>query len=92
MSNLLVRESFNGTFDVKLTDGHCFANCGIGKDWFTVYIVETDHDYRNKGECQKLLEALIEYTTYKGLKFGIFCPMNDTIRHIADKLKIDIYE
>lgn len=91
-SNLLFRNGFNGTFDVKLSDGHCYANCASGKDWFTVYIIETDPEYRNRGECQKLLETLIEYTEFNGLKFGIYCPMNDTIRHIADKLKIEVYE
>lgn len=92
MSNILCRDSFNGTIDIKLEDGHCFANCGHGEDWLTVYIIETDPDYRNKGECQKLLKALVEFSTRKQLKFGIYCPMNDAIRHIVDKLQISIYE
>ena len=92
MSNLLVRDSFQGTIDVKLRDGHCFANCGHGKDWLTVYIIETDYEYENQGECQKLLKELKAFAKLKGLKFGIYCPLNNVIKHIADKLQINIYE
>lgn len=78
------------TFNFKLEDGHCVANCGIGDDWFTVYLVETPRAYRCKGECTRLLKALKDKAKEKGQQFRLFCPMNPIIEHICEKLNIEM--
>lgn len=49
MSKLMRKESIFGTYDFKLDDGHCVANVGIGVDWLTVYLIETEEGHRNRG-------------------------------------------
>lgn len=78
------------TYIFKLEDGHCFANCAFGDDWFTVYLVETLHSQRNKGECTRLLKALKDKAEEKGQQFRLFCPLNPTIEHICKKLNIEM--
>lgn len=36
MSKLMYRKAFADTYDFKLEDGHCVANCAFDKGWFTV--------------------------------------------------------
>lgn len=87
---LLRREAFGGTYDFKLEDGHAFANVAIGDDWATVYLVETDPKYRNRGEATKLLAALKKKMEEKGKTFRLWAPMNDVILGICKKLDIEI--
>ena len=42
MSKLMYRNAFADTYDFKLEDGHCVANCAFDKGWFTVYLIETE--------------------------------------------------
>ena len=49
MSKLMWRESMGGSYDVKLDDGHCIANIGMGKGWLTVYLIETEAGHRRNG-------------------------------------------
>lgn len=78
------------TFNFKLEGGHCLANCAMGDDWFTVYLVETLPNHRNKGECTRLLKALKDKAEEKGQEFRLFCPMNPIIEHICEKLNIEM--
>ena len=89
MSRLLIRTSFAGTFDFKLDDGACVANCGVGSDWLTVYLIETPKEKRGKGEAQKLLKSLTAYCKSTNKKMRLFCPMNAIILHICNKLGIE---
>ena len=76
--------------------GYCVAevHTGIenGKKWATVYQISTDPRYRNCGYCQTLLAKLKAEYEVRGFEFGLWCPMNDTIKHIINKLNIKAYE
>lgn len=87
-----IRESLGGTLDFKLDDGHCIANCGVGKDWITVYLIETEKEYHNQGECQRLLMRLKKIAEEQNKRFAIWQPMNSAMVHIANKLSIKIIE
>lgn len=54
--------SEGNAYFVKLEDGNCVANVGIGIDneerWITIYIIETKAAFRGKGEATKLIKAL----------------------------------
>lgn len=89
---LLARKSMGGTYDFKLEDGHAFANVAIGDDWATVYLIETDPEYRGKGEATKLLLALKKKMESKGKQFRLWAPMNDVIIHICEKHNIEVIE
>ena len=90
MSNLQFRKSLGGSYDFKLDDGFCVANCGIGKDWCTVYLLETHPEHRGKGEAQKLLKFLQEKCKQTNRKFRVWYPMNDKVEHICSKLGIEV--
>lgn len=90
MSKLVFREAFSETYDIKLDDGFCVANCGIGKDWLTVYLIETHPEHRGKGEAQRLLRKLKTRCEQTGRILRVWCPMNDVIKHICTKLNIEI--
>lgn len=92
MSTLLSRPSFAGTIDFKLSDGVCEANCGLGTDWLTVYLIETPKNNRNKGEAQALLRKLKEYCDSTNRRFGVWHPMNEVVEHICQKMGIKTYE
>lgn len=92
MSQLMYRNVFADTYDFKLEDGHCVANCAFDKGWFTVYLIETEKGFENKGECQRLLKALMERAKEEKQEFALWCPMNAQIQHIADKLNIKVYK
>ena len=87
-----IRESLNGTLDFKLNGGHCIANCGVGEDWITVYFIETEKDYRNQDECQRLLEKLKSVAKKQNKDFVIWYPMDEKIAYIANKLNIKVYK
>jgi len=90
MSKLSYRESLGGSYDVRLNDGFCVANCGIGEDWCTVYLIETVPEYRGKGEAQRLLKELQRRCKRTGRKLRLWCPMNEKIEYICEKLKIEV--
>lgn len=79
-----------GCYNFKLEGGNCLANAGVGEDWFTVYLIETNPAHRNKGEAQELLKAIKAKCEEKGKKLRLFCPMNPIIEHICEKLDIEI--
>ena len=83
-------------YEFCLKDGHCTAIVARGFDsegpWATIYEITTDPKYRYKGECQKLLKELKALLEPKGFRFGLWCPMNDIISNICDKLEIKTYE
>ena len=88
MDELMYRNSFADTYDIKLKNGHCIANCGVGEKWLTVYIIETENGFENQGECQKLLEKLREYCSANNKNLLLWCPLNEKINHICNKLNI----
>lgn len=70
----------------------CVANVaeGIEEDgskWATIYTVESSEP--NQGHCQTLLQWL-QYR-YKDYDFGCTVALNDTMRHILQKLNIKEY-
>ena len=71
--------------------GHSCALVAIGEApwrWATVYEISTEPKHRGKGECQKLLKALKALFEALGARFALWCPMNDTIEHICEKLGV----
>lgn len=92
MSELMYRNSFAGTYDFMLEDGHCVANCACDKGWLTVYLIKTEKGFEGKGECQRLLKALMKRAEEEKQEFAIYYPMNSIIEHIAKKLKIKVYQ
>ena len=89
MSNLMQRKSMGGTWDLKLDDGFCIANCGIGKDWCTIYLIETHPEHRNCGEAERLIKYLQKQCKDTNKKLRLWCPMNETIEHICKKLNLE---
>ena len=79
-----------GTYDIMLDGGHCVANCGKGKDWLTIYLVETDPQYRNQGEATRLLTRIKQVCESNNLELRLWCPMNKTIEHICEKIGIEM--
>lgn len=63
-----------------------------GKKWATVYEIMTAPAHRGKGEATKLLKGIKELYEKDGYKFGLWCPMNDVIAHICEKLGVETYE
>ena len=90
MGKLMRRNSAFGTYDFKLDNGHCVANVGIGKDWLTVYLIETEEGFRNRGEARKLLEELKNVCGKKGKVMYLWCPMNKAVKHLCESIGIKI--
>lgn len=90
-ANLLWQQDLisNG-LNVKLDDGHCIANVGIGDGWMTIYFIETEAKYRNKGEATRLILALRERAHTFDREFRVWCPMNEIIEHICEKYSIEV--
>lgn len=89
MGDLVCKKSFVvDTFDFKLRDGFCFANCGLGKDWLTVYLIATASEHQGKGEATKLLTALKEFCNKTGRTLRIWAP-NERCSRLCEKLKIE---
>lgn len=78
----------------RLENGHCVAVVALGIDakgkWATVYEIVTEPQYRNQGECQRLLQEIKRHFA-NDVRFGLWCPMNDAITHICKKLNITTY-
>ena len=91
MSKLTYRKSLNGTYDFKLDDGWCVANCGLSADACIIYLIMTEPSHQGKGEAQRLLMALKDrcIVTHRDL---IVRSPNEPMKHICDKLDILIFE
>lgn len=90
MNDLLVNMSMMETYDYRLKDGHCFVNAGVGKGWLTIYLIQTEIGYENQGEATRLLERLKEYSKETHRKLRVWCPMNEIVVHLCQKLEIEI--
>lgn len=89
MSELQYRESMGGSYDLRLADGHCVANAGIGKDWLTIYVIETEPEYRRQGEATRLLNEIKERCANTGRTLRVWHPMNPKMEDLCKKLKIE---
>lgn len=89
MARLQYRESLGGSYDLRLEGGHCVANAGIGGDWLTVYVIETEPEYRRQGEATRLLEELKKRCDNTGRHLRIWQPMNIWMENLCKKLKIE---
>lgn len=87
--SLQQKQSIFGTIDFRLSDGHCLANAGVGKDWLTVYLLQTDDGHENQGEAGKLMAALKEYCDRTKRTMRVWCPMNKKVAHICEKLGLE---
>ena len=86
---LCARESIHGTQDFKLLNGHCVANCGVGSNWMTVYLIETESRFRGEKEAQRLLQALKIWSENTSRSFQVWSP-NKIVKHICEKLDINV--
>lgn len=86
---LLHKHSIFGTIDFRLSDGHCVANAGVGKDWLTVYLLKTDEGCEGKGEASKIMAALKKYCDSTKKTMRVWCPMSKKVVHICEKLGIE---
>ena len=89
MSEVLIKRSFEGTYNLRFDDGHCTVNAGIGKDWITVYLVITEPEYRGQGEATRLLKEIKDISAKNGRTMRLWCPLDDAIVHICKKLNIE---
>lgn len=71
---------------------HCVACVGKGKDWLTLYQIETDFDYRKQGKATALLKEVKFQADAHGLKFGSTVALNDEMKRLLKKLEIEEYE
>ena len=83
------KQSIFGTIDFRLSDGHCIADAGVGKDWLTVYLLKTDDGHENQGEASKLMTALKEYCDSTKRTMRVWCPMSKKVVHICEKLGLE---
>lgn len=88
MSELLYRESFAGSYDVRLVDGHCTANVGIGKDWFTIYFIETALMHRRQGEATRLIGEIKKRCASTGRTLRVWQPMDVAMENLCKKLHL----
>ena len=82
--------AFAGTLDVRRTGGHAEANIAIGKTapgkkWLTIYLIETEPEYRRKGEARKLIRELREFAEKHKMQFAAWCPMNEAAENLFKK-------
>lgn len=89
MSNLLKRPSFADTYDIKLEGGYCTVNTEVGKDWLTIYIIETDKEHRGQGEATRLLTEIRDICAKFDRDFKVWCSLTDTMAHLCKKLNLE---
>ena len=92
MSKLLKRPSFADTYDIKLEGGYCTVNAAVGKDWLTIYIIETDKEHRGQGEATRLLTELKKRCAQNNQILRVWCPLNGAIVHLCKKLNIEMID
>ena len=89
---LQYKRDMAGTYTFRLKGGHAIANAGIGSDWFTVYLIETEPEYRRQGEATRLLEELKLRCRNTGRAMRIWHPMNLAAKRLCEKLNIETTE
>lgn len=89
MGKLQYRESLGGTYDLRLEGGHCVANAGIGDDWLTIYIIETEQKYRRQGEATRLIKEIKKRCANTGRTLRVWHPMDFKMENLCKKLKIE---
>ena len=85
----MVRPSIFGTYDFRLSDGHCLANVAMGDDWLTVYLLKTDEGHEGKGEASRIMAELKRRCDKAGRIMRVWCPMDKRVVHICEKLGIE---
>ncbi len=75
---------------VRWTYEGCEANFGIGDDFATLYSIESK--VKGKGYATFVLSEAKKYYEDKGKSFGGTVALNDTMRHIYNKLEIKEYD
>lgn len=88
-NNFIIKPSFAGTYDIKLKDGHCIVNAGIGENWLTIYLIETEAGYRGHGEATRLLTEIRDTCAKFNRDFKVWCPLTDTMVRLCKKLNIE---
>lgn len=83
---------FNGMVGIDYMYKSCIAEVATGTKedgtkWATIYTVKSSEE--NQGHCQTLL-GWLQYR-YKDYDFGCTVALNDTMRHILQKLNIKEY-
>ena len=89
-NTLQYKPGMGGTYTFRLEDGHAIVNAGVGADWLTIYLIETDPKHRNQGEATRLLEELKHMCEKTGRDMAMWCPMNPIAKHICEKLNLKI--
>ena len=67
----------------------CKAEVGVGKDWATIYFIESKQE--GKGHATKLLLAMKSYYESEGKRFGGSVALNDRMARLYKKCKIREY-
>lgn len=67
----------------------CSAQVGVGKDWATVYLIESQQE--GKGHATKLLREMKAYYEKQGLRFGGSVALNDRMARLYRKCGIREY-
>jgi len=75
----------------KWTNGDCEAEFGTGKDFATLYRIETKLEARNKGLATALLTEAKRVYESEGKKFGSTIFLSAPMAHIGKKLNIEEY-
>ena len=67
----------------------CVASFGVGSDWATLYHIESKQP--GQGHATAVLQAAKGFYERRGKKFGGTVALNDTMKHIYEKLEIEEY-
>ena len=67
----------------------CEADFGVGEDFATLFVIESKE--KRKGYATLVLSVAKSFYEAKGKKFGGTVALNDVMRHIYRKLKIEEY-
>lgn len=89
-NTLQYKTDMGGTYTFRIKGGHAIANVGVGPDWLTVYLIETDPKHRNQGEATKLLEELKRRCENTGRDMAMWCPLNPIAKRLCEKLNLKI--
>jgi len=68
----------------------CVAHCATGKDWATLYDIESADE--GKGHATQLLLAMKEYYERKGLRFSGSVALNERMRRLYQKCGVTEYQ
>lgn len=68
----------------------CVAHCATGKDWATLYDIESADE--GKGHATQLLLAMKKYYERKGLRFGGSVALNERMRRLYQKRGVTEYQ